>query len=79
MLERHVIEWLRKHRVGFVGEQGAESIHAAINFLKPSYTNMKNAVQRVKCMLTEHHRQVCPALNQCRPVIKRRKKTEDEE
>ncbi len=78
-LEMHVGEWLRKYRVGFglMGEQGAESIHAAINFIKPAYTNIPNEVQRVKCVLTEHHRQVCPVLNQCRPVIKKRKKTEE--
>lgn len=77
-LEQHVVGWMKRWRVGFglMGEQGAESIHAAFNALKPTYTNIPDEVEKVKCMLTEHHRQVCPILAQCQPKIKRRKKTD---
>ena len=42
MLEEHVIPWLRQWRIGFgfMGEQGAESVHAAINHITPSYLNI---------------------------------------
>ncbi len=36
MLEKHVVPWIKKWKVGFglIGEQGAESIHAYFNQLK---------------------------------------------
>ena len=44
----------------FLGEQGAESIHARFNAIKKNYSNMPNSVQRLECMMTEHFRQTCP-------------------
>ncbi|CAI8022352.1 hypothetical protein GBAR_LOCUS13139 [Geodia barretti] len=79
MLEEHVIPWLRQWRIGFgfMGEQGAESVHAAINHITPSYLNIPDRVQRLKGVLMEHHRQICPELTSCQPSVKRRKKKED--
>lgn len=76
LLEGHVIPWLRRWGVGLgvMGEQGAESIHAAINGIKPAYLNMPNKVERLKCVLLEHHRQVCPILRDCQPPVNKRKK-----
>ena len=39
MLEEHVVSWLRMWHIGFgmMGEQGAESIHAHFNQLKPMF------------------------------------------
>ena len=77
MMEDHVVPWLRKFGVGFglMGEQGAESIHAAINGIKKAYTNIPDRVSRLQCILREHHRQVCPILANQQPQIKRRKLT----
>ena len=62
MLEDHMVPFLKKWRVGlgFLGEQGAESIHARFNAIKRSYINMPNSVQRLECIMTEHFRQICP-------------------
>ena len=75
LLERHVVPWLRKWRVGlgFMGEQGAESIHAALNSISRCYINIPDKILRVKCILQEHHRQVCPLLVSQQPELKRRK------
>ena len=75
MLEEHVIPWLRQWRIGFgfMGEQGAEGIHAAINKITSAYLNISNRVERLRGILTEHHRQICPHLTSCQPAIKRRK------
>lgn len=57
MLEDHVVSFLRKWKVGFgfMGEQGAESIHQRFNNIRQSYINMPNPVQRLMAMLTAHH------------------------
>ena len=75
MLEEHLIPWLRQWRIGlgFMGEQGAEGIHAAINSITPSYLNIADQVERLRGILLEHHRQICPHLTSCQPAIKRRK------
>lgn len=77
MLEAHVVPWLEKYRVGLglMGEQGAESIHAAINSIKKAYTNIPDRVSNLQCILREHHRQVCPTLAIQKPQIKRRRLT----
>ena len=53
-----MVPFLKKWRVGlgFLGEQGAESIHARFNAIKRSYINMPNSVQRLECIMTEHFR-----------------------
>ena len=56
-----------------LGEQGAESIHAAINNITPSYLNIPDRVARLRGVMLEHHRQVCPELVACQPAIKKRK------
>lgn len=76
LLEMHVVPWLRRWGVGLglMGEQGAESIHAAINSITPAFLNISDRVKRLQCILAEHHRQVCPTLTQCIPVVKKRGK-----
>lgn len=75
MMEVHVVPWLKQYRVwlGLMGEQGAESVHAAVNSIKKVYTNIPDKVSQLKCILLEHHRQVCPTLVKQQPEIKRRK------
>ena len=64
LLEEHTIEFLRQWRVGFgmLGEQGAESIHAAYNNLKRVYANVHDREQQLRLVTQEHHRRVCPLL-----------------
>ena len=54
--------FLRKWRVGlgFLGEQGAESIHRRFNTIKGNYTSMPNSVQRLESTMVEHYRQIAP-------------------
>lgn len=81
ILEQHVVPWIKKWGVGLglMGEQGAESIHAAVNSITPAYVNIPDRVQRLKCILQEHHRQVCPFLANCKPIPKKRKKSDSED
>ena len=48
-LEYHVVPWLNKWRIGlgFMGEQGAESIHAAVSAIIRAYTNLPDKVSQV--------------------------------
>lgn len=79
MLEAHVVPAIQHYGVGLglMGEQGAESIHAAINAIKRSYSNMPEKVMRLECIVKEHHRQVCPTLAIQKPEKKKRKFTKD--
>ena len=62
MMEDHVVDFIAKWRVGFgmLGEQGAESIHTVFNQLGRTYSNMTNGVERLKSVVMEHYRQICP-------------------
>lgn len=62
MLEDHVVPFLRQWKIGlgFLGEQGAESIHARFNSIRRNYSSMPNSVQQLECILKEHFNQVCP-------------------
>ena len=75
MLEDHVVPFLRLWRVGFGfhGEQGAESLHATFNKITRSYLAIPDRVQRLKCVLKEHHLQVSPTLVAKEPPVKKRK------
>jgi hypothetical protein len=74
-LEQHVVPWLKQWGVGLglMGEQGAESIHAAVNSISRAYLNMADKVKRLECILREHHRQTCPTLASAQPSPKKRK------
>lgn len=76
LMEAHMIPWIKEYKVAFglMGEQGAESIHASINGIKRAYANISEQISRLKCILKEHHRHVCPILAREKPSIKRRKK-----
>ena len=69
LLEVHTVTW-QKH-VGLIGEQGAESIHASINCIKKSYSNVADRVKRL--ILQKHHYHVCPTLIREQPAIKKSK------
>lgn len=73
MLEEHVVPWLKKWHIGFgfMGEQGAESIHAYFNMLKRTFQGIRDPVQRLERIMTEHY---APANIAAKPTIKKRKK-----
>lgn len=62
LLEDHLVPFLKDVGVGlgFLGEQGAESIHARFNSIKRNFSNMPNSVQRLESIMKEHYRQICP-------------------
>ena len=62
MMEDHVIPFLKQVKVGlgFLGEQGAESIHARFNAIRRNYITMPNRVDRLEAILKEHLNQVVP-------------------
>ena len=75
-MEARVANWLEKWNVGlgFMGEQGAESIHAFFNDIERSYLNMPNKVERLFRIVQEHHLRTDPDLQSVVPKIKKRKK-----
>ena len=50
MLEEHVLPFMRKWRIGcgFLGEQGAESIHKYFNLLERTYSSIPDRLTRLK-------------------------------
>ena len=49
LLEDHMVPWMRRWHLGagFMGEQGAESIHAHLNRLENTYSGIPNGVDRL--------------------------------
>ena len=78
IMEEHVLPFIRKWRVGcgFLGEQGAESIHKYFNILDRTYCSIPDRLTRLKQKVVEHYLHTAPALVESRPVpVKRRRKT----
>ena len=78
MLEEHTVPFLRRWHIGFgfMGEQGAELIHNAINQLEKHYMNMPNWVKRLEAIVRQHHLAVCPPLVVKKPPPKKYKTSE---
>ena len=79
MMEDYLVPFLKKWKVGFgfLGEQGADSIHARFNNIRRNYTNMPNTVTRLEAILKKHLSQVCPKNIVKLPAPKPRKKKEE--
>lgn len=79
MLEDHIVPFIHQWRVGLgmLGEQGAEGIHARFNQLERTYANMANGVERLKAMVTDHFRQICPENIVQQPLPAKRRKKEE--
>lgn len=80
MLEDHIIPWIRQWHVGFglMGEQGAESIHAAFNYDERIYANLGNRVEKLKSVLQNHHLKITPSNVVLQPPSKKyTKKSQD--
>lgn len=62
LLEDHLVPFLKEYGVGlgFLGEQGAESIHARFNQIQRNFSSMPNSAQRLECVMKEHFQQICP-------------------
>jgi hypothetical protein len=62
MLEDHIVPFLQKWGVGlgFLGEHGAESIHARFNALRRSFIRFPDRTKKLYSMMKEHLLQVCP-------------------
>ena len=75
MLESHLPDRIEKWGagLGFMGEQGAESIHKEQNEIESSYRTIPNRVDRLLCVIRERHVGVDPEQQQLAPEIKRRK------
>ena len=81
MLEEHLVPFLTEWRgIGFgvMAEQGAESIHKEFNSLMHRYVNIPDRVERLRCVLREHHLRCCPVNRDAKPLPKRRKKSIEE-
>lgn len=76
-LEDHVVPWVRQWGVGlgFLSEQGAESIHANFNSLMKTYSNIRNPVERMRRVMKEHHLKTAPVNIAAIPPIKRMKES----
>ena len=70
----------RKWRVGLgmLNEQGAESIHARFNTIQRTYGSIPNRVERLRCTVQEHFRQVSPENLSRMPAAKRTKHSAEE-
>ena len=76
MLEMHMVPFITKWKfgLGFMGEQGAESIHTSFNSIERAYLGIPNKVERLLRVVQEHHLRVEPENFSFAPSIKRRKK-----
>ena len=76
LLEDHMVDWLRKYHLaaGFMGEQGAESIHAHINRLEEKYQGVQNKVAKLKYIYEMYTLETAPSLQTLKPKVKTRKR-----
>ena len=75
ILEEHVLPFVRKWSIGcgFLGEQGAESIHAYFNKLNHTYCSIPDRVQWLRQEMVEHHLHVSQKnADQPKPLNRRR-------
>ena len=74
MLEDHVVPFLNKWGVGlgFLGEHGAESIHARFNRIRATCAKIPNPCKRLHSIMKEHFLQICPDNMAKLPVKKQR-------
>ena len=76
LLEDHMADWLKRFHLGagFMGEQGAESIHAHLNRLQATYSGIPNGVDRLKYIFKMYNIETAPSLQALKPVIQTRKR-----
>ena len=76
MMHKHLLAQLTtwKFGMGFLGEQGAESIHASFNSIDRAYCGIPNKKDRLLRVVQEHHLRVEPDNIALQPPLKKRKK-----
>ena len=81
MMERHLIPQIQKWKfgMGYLGEQGAESIHASFNSIERSYLGIPNKVDRLLRVVQEHHLRIEPDNLSLAPPAKKRKTEKDDD
>ena len=75
-----MIPWLERWHIGagFMGEQGAESIHAHLMKLERVYHGISNPVERLKYIFKEQILESAPSLVSLQPPPQKRRKTTEE-
>jgi len=75
ILEDHVTQFIRTWGIGlgFMGEQGFESIHSNFNLRQAEQRGAVSAVQRLERIMKRHLMAVHPENAKLKPVIKKRK------
>lgn len=76
LLEDHMGDWLRRFHLGagFMGEQGAESIHAHLNRLESTYSNIPNDLSKLKYIFKMYTLETATCLQSLEPPVKTRKR-----
>ena len=71
-----MIPWMKRWTIGagFMGEQGAESIHAHLMRLEQIHQGIPNAVDRLKYILKQQSLETALSLEALRPSPKKRLK-----
>ena len=79
MMHKHLVPQLTiwKFGMGFLGEQGAESIHASFNSIERSYSGIPNKKDQLRRVMQEHHLRIDPENNDLQPPIKKRKQVDN--
>ena len=69
----HMVPFITKWKfgLGFMGEQGAESIHTSFNSIKRAYLGIPNKIERLLCVVQEHHLRVEPENVSSAPTLKK--------
>ena len=62
---------------GMFGEQGTESIHADFNNLKRRFSVIPDPVERLRCIMREHHLRCTPHNNVATPVKTQKTRAEE--
>ena len=75
MMENHLIPQVQKWKfaMGFLGEQGAESIHASFNSIERSYVSIPNKVDRLLRVMQEHLLRIDPENRYLAPKLPKKK------
>ena len=74
MMLKHLPPQMRKWNfgMGFLGEQGAESIHASFNSFERVYSGIPNKVDRLLRVMQEHYLRIKPDNVTLKPQIKKK-------
>lgn len=79
MMHKHLMAQMKEWQfgMGFLGEQGAESIHASFNSIERAYLGIPSKKDRLLRVVQEHHLRLEPENVDLRPPVKKRKHAEE--